>query len=146
MERWPGWLWRQGLKSSCGGCTPTSHAATAKKCTKKRDAHAKLLFCQSKPIAFLPFLSTSPLSLLTAELGIISWLAPVKLSSSLFLLRNNLFRAGQVFIMSYFYKSPPPSSNKFLLLHFNCTWSLEVNAVMNIYLYLSPFFTVKCQT
>ena len=28
---------------------------TAKKCTKKRDARAKLLFCQSKPIAFLPF-------------------------------------------------------------------------------------------
>ena len=27
----------------------------AKKCTKKRDARAKLLFCQSKPIAFLPF-------------------------------------------------------------------------------------------
>ena len=28
---------------------------TAKKCTKKRNARAKLLFCQSKPIAFLPF-------------------------------------------------------------------------------------------
>ena len=30
---------------------------TAKKCTKKRDARAKLFFCQSKPIsiAFLPF-------------------------------------------------------------------------------------------
>ena len=27
----------------------------AKKCTKKRDAHAKLLFCQSKPNSFLPF-------------------------------------------------------------------------------------------
>ena len=27
----------------------------AKKCTKKRDARAKLLFCQSKPIAFLLF-------------------------------------------------------------------------------------------
>ena len=26
----------------------------AKKCIKKRDAHAKLLFCQSKPIAFCP--------------------------------------------------------------------------------------------
>ena len=37
---------------------------TAKKCTKKRDARAKLLFCQSKPIAFLPFLLTSPSSLL----------------------------------------------------------------------------------
>ena len=31
---------------------------TAKKCTKKRDARAKLFFCQSKPIsiAFLPFM------------------------------------------------------------------------------------------
>ena len=30
----------------------------AKKCTKKRDARAKLLFCQSKPISivFLPFM------------------------------------------------------------------------------------------
>ena len=32
-----------------------SRAVTAKKCTKKRDARAKLLFCQSKSIAFLPF-------------------------------------------------------------------------------------------
>ena len=37
---------------------------TAKKCTKKRDARAKLLFCQSKLIAFLPFSLTSPSSLL----------------------------------------------------------------------------------
>ena len=36
---------------------------TAKKCTKKRDARAKL-FCQSKLIAFLPFLLPSPSSLL----------------------------------------------------------------------------------
>ena len=28
---------------------------TAKKCAKKRDAREKLLFCQSKPIALLPF-------------------------------------------------------------------------------------------
>ena len=27
----------------------------AKKCTKRRDARAKLLFCKSKPIDFLPF-------------------------------------------------------------------------------------------
>ena len=37
---------------------------TAKKCTKKRDARAKLLFCQSKLIAFSPFSLTSPSSLL----------------------------------------------------------------------------------
>ena len=40
----------------------------AKKCTKKRDARAKLLFCQSKPISivFLPFMLPllSPLSFL----------------------------------------------------------------------------------
>ena len=31
------------------------HVATrAKKCTKERDARENLLFCQSKPIAFLP--------------------------------------------------------------------------------------------
>ena len=32
---------------------------TSKSCTKKRDARAKLLPCQSKPIAFLPFPWTS---------------------------------------------------------------------------------------
>ena len=37
---------------------------TAKKCTKKHDARAELLFCQSKLIAFLPFLLTSPSALL----------------------------------------------------------------------------------
>ena len=41
-----------------------SRALTAKKCTKKRDARAKLLFCQSKAIAFLPFSLTSTSSLL----------------------------------------------------------------------------------
>ena len=30
-----------------------SSATTAKKCTKKRNARAKLFFCQSKPITFL---------------------------------------------------------------------------------------------
>ena len=33
---------------------------TAEKCTKKRDARAKLLFCLSKPVAFLPFSLPSP--------------------------------------------------------------------------------------
>ena len=41
-----------------------SRATTAKKCTKKRDARAKLLFCQSKPIGLLPFSLPSPSSLL----------------------------------------------------------------------------------
>ena len=41
-------------------CSP---AATAKKCTKKRDARAKLLFYQSKSSAFLPFSLPSPSSL-----------------------------------------------------------------------------------
>ena len=35
-----------------------------KEIEKKRAAREKLLFCQSKPIAFLPFLLTSPPSLL----------------------------------------------------------------------------------
>ena len=33
----------------------------AKKCTKKRDASPKLLFCQSNPITFLPFPLPFPL-------------------------------------------------------------------------------------
>ena len=41
-----------------------SRATTAKKCTKKSDARAELLLCQSKPIAFLPFLLPSLSSLL----------------------------------------------------------------------------------
>ena len=35
--------------SCCGRKT------TAKKCTKNRDAHAKMFFCQCKPIFFLLF-------------------------------------------------------------------------------------------
>ena len=38
-----------------------SVTVTAKKmCTKKCDARAELLFCQTKPVAFLPFSLTSP--------------------------------------------------------------------------------------
>ena len=33
-----------------------SRGVTAKKCTKKRDARAKLLFCQSKPFCFFAVL------------------------------------------------------------------------------------------
>ena len=47
-----------------------SRAVMARKCTKKRDARAKLLFCQSKPIVFLPFSLTSPSSLLKLPLKI----------------------------------------------------------------------------
>ena len=39
-------------------------SVTARKCTKMRDARAELLFCQSKPIAVLPFSLRSPSSLL----------------------------------------------------------------------------------
>ena len=45
------------------GISRPSGAVTGKKCTKKRDARAGLLFCQSKPIAVLPFSLTSPSSL-----------------------------------------------------------------------------------
>ena len=47
-------------------CSP---AATAKKCTKKRDACAKLLFCQTNPIASLPFSLPSLLKLSKAIYG-----------------------------------------------------------------------------
>ena len=46
-------------------------AMTATKCTKKRDARAKLLFCQSKPIAFLPVSFSSPSSLVKHTLVVI---------------------------------------------------------------------------
>ena len=66
----------QGNKKNCCFVFPASTkreirhfhvvvvATTAKKCTKKRDARAKLFLCQSKPIAFLPSSLTSPSSLL----------------------------------------------------------------------------------
>ena len=41
-----------------------SRAASVKKCTKKHDARAKLLFCLLNLLRFFPFLLTSPLSLL----------------------------------------------------------------------------------
>ena len=47
-----------------------SRVTTSKKWTKKREARAKSLFCQSKPIAFLPFSLTSPSSLLSSLLQI----------------------------------------------------------------------------
>ena len=53
------------VKSCCfANLNLLSLTVTAKKCTKKRDAHAELLFCQSKSIAVLPFSLTSPSSLL----------------------------------------------------------------------------------
>ena len=59
---------------------------TAKKCTKKRDSRAKLLFCQSKPITFLPFPLTPTLSLLKLTIkGTVSRL------SSFFLFYFQLF-------------------------------------------------------
>ena len=57
---------RVELGSSC-----RSRASTTKKCTKKRDARAKLLFCQSKPIAFLPFSLPSTSSLLKLPIVVI---------------------------------------------------------------------------
>ena len=42
-------------------------AENAKKCTKKRDARAKLLFCQSEPFAFLPVSSSSSLFKLSVD-------------------------------------------------------------------------------
>ena len=49
---------RQNVK--LGRLSSCSRATTVKKCPKKQDARAKLLFCQSKPIGFLPFLLPSP--------------------------------------------------------------------------------------
>ena len=48
-----------------------SHAATAKKYTKKRDARAKLLFCYSKLIVFLPLSLSLPSSLLKLPIVVI---------------------------------------------------------------------------
>ena len=46
-------------------------ATTAKKCTEKRDARAKLLFCCVNLFAFSPFLLPSPSSLLKLPIVVI---------------------------------------------------------------------------
>ena len=47
-----------------------SHATTLKKSTKKNDKHAKLLFCKSKPMPFLPFSLLSLSSFLKLSINI----------------------------------------------------------------------------
>jgi len=64
-----------------------SRAVTAKKCTKKRNARAKLLFGQSKPIDFLPFSLTSPSSLL--KLSNVCRITPAKIQVSVVIVSKN---------------------------------------------------------
>ena len=65
---------------------------------------------------------------------------------SLFLLGHNPFLAEQVSIMSYFHKSPPPSSNKFLfyalIVHAaSKSMQLCIESFFFCSLHLSPFIT-----
>ena len=53
----------------CGTKDKYINKVHAKKCTKKCDAHAKMLFCQSKPVGLLPFLLLSLSSLLKLPIG-----------------------------------------------------------------------------
>ena len=48
-----------------------SRAVMAKKSTKKHDAHVELLFCQSKPVVFWPFLLMLPSSLLKLPIHVL---------------------------------------------------------------------------
>ena len=55
----PNFTWRTNTRQRLSLSFPElrcSLAVTAKKCTKKRDAGAELLFCQSGPIAFFAVL------------------------------------------------------------------------------------------
>ena len=70
------------------GLSRRGRAVTAKKCTKKRDARAKLLFCRSKPIAFLLFSLTSPLSLSSLSTRTAK--------------KNNRFRSAKQKLCTYF--------------------------------------------
>ena len=65
-------------------------AVTAKKSTKKRDARAKFLLCQSDPIAFLPFLWPSLSSLLKLSLISIKPSCDMILSTDLKLRKGTL--------------------------------------------------------
>ena len=56
----------------------------AKKCTKKRGAHAKLLFCLSNLLHFLPFLWLSPSFLLKLSINCTpSWIVRGRLAGHL---------------------------------------------------------------
>ena len=83
-----------------------SRAATVKKCTKKHDARAKLLFCLLNLLRFFPFLLTSPLSLLklfTITVGYI--LHHIVLGLNVFSVRSFTQREG-VFCCILFLKWP----------------------------------------
>ena len=53
----------------CGTKDKYINKVHAKKCTKKCDACAKMLFCQSKPVSLLPFFLLSLSSLLKLPIG-----------------------------------------------------------------------------
>ena len=83
-----------------------SRAATVKKCTKKRAARAKLLFCLLNLLRFFPFLLTSPLSLLklfTVTVGYI--LHHIVLGLNVFSVRS-CTQMGGVFFYILFLKLP----------------------------------------
>ena len=83
-----------------------SRLATVKKCTKKRAARAKLLFCLLNLLRFFPFLLTSPLSLLklfTVTVGYI--LHHIVLGLNVSSVRNFTQREG-LFCCILFFKLP----------------------------------------
>ena len=53
----------------CGTKDKYINKVHAKKCTKKCNARAKMLFCQSKPVGLLPFFLLSLSSLLKLPIG-----------------------------------------------------------------------------
>ena len=53
----------------CGTKDKYINKVQAKKCRKKCDARAKMLFCQSKPVSLLPFFLLSLSSLLKLPIG-----------------------------------------------------------------------------
>ena len=55
--------------NECGTKDKYINKVHAKKCTKKCDARAKMLFCQSKPVSLLPFFLLSLSSLLKLPIG-----------------------------------------------------------------------------
>ena len=84
-----------------------SRAATVKKCTKKHDARAKLLFCLLNLLRFFPFLLTLPLSLLklfTITVGYI--LHHIVLGLNVSSVRSFTRMEGIFFLYLFFSKSP----------------------------------------
>ena len=85
-----------------------SRVTRTKKCPKKRESRAKSLFCQSKPIAYLPFSLPSPSTFLKFPIlkihTVINFFVSFRLGQRTFPSKKKAFnQAGKCNLRSGFY-------------------------------------------